>query len=43
MRLIVDINQLNFTKRVAKISVNTTLDVVCVCPITFDDDEIGIL
>ena len=41
IRLILDTTQPNFVKRIAKIAVNTTLDVVCACPIVFDEDEIG--
>src|SRR5205814_1962845 len=42
MRLVLDTNQPNFVKRIAKITINTTLDVVCACPIIFEENEIGI-
>jgi len=43
IRLILDTIQPNFVKRITKITVNTILDVVCACPLIFDEDEIGTL
>ena len=41
VKLVLDTSQANFTKRISKLTVNTTLDVVCACPIVFDEDESG--